>query len=91
MTKNMDCNDRSYAYKTYYNGFNAGRPGARYQWTNPQNNHRGEFTVGRYYNDPDSFRCADFTQVIYINGRPENAHGTACRQPDGSWVIVNEG
>ncbi len=89
MTKNMDCNDRSYAYKTYYNGLNAGRSGARYQWQNPANGHRGEFNVGRYYNDPDNFRCADFTQVIYINGRPENARGTACRQPDGSWAIVN--
>ncbi len=89
LTKDMDCNDRSYAYKTYYNGLNSERPGSRYTWKNPSNGHRGDFTVGRYYNDPDNFRCADFTQTIYINGRPEPARGTACRQPDGTWAVVN--
>lgn len=89
MTKDLDCNDRSYAYKTYYNGLNSGRPGARYSWRNPSNNHRGDFVVGRYYNDPDNFRCADFTQTIYIDGRPREARGVACRQPDGTWAIVN--
>ena len=89
LTKNMDCNDRSYAYKTYYNGLNSERPGSRYTWRNPDNGHRGDFTVGRYYNDPDNFRCADFTQTIYINGRPDPARGTACRQPDGSWKLQN--
>ena len=29
--------------------------------------------------------CRDYTHTIYINGRPETARGTACRQPDGTW------
>lgn len=88
MTRNLDCNDRSYAYRTYYTGLNSGRTGARYDWRNPNNDHRGNFTVGRYYNDRNSFRCADFSQIIYIGGRQQTARGTACRQPDGSWVAV---
>ena len=88
LTSNMDCEDRSYAYKTYYDGFNSGRPGSQYQWSNPNNDHRGEFRVGDYYNDPDGFRCADFTQVIYIQGRPQESRGRACRQPDGAWAVV---
>jgi len=88
LTSDLDCEDRSYAYRTYYDGFNSGRPGSQYQWRNPRNNHRGEFRVGAYYNDPDGFRCANFTQTIYVQGRPQQARGRACRQPDGTWTIV---
>ena len=89
LTSNLDCEDRSYAYRTYYDGFNAGRPNARYEWRNPRNDHRGEFRVGNYYNDPAGFRCANYSQTIYIQGRAQEARGVACRQPDGTWAIVN--
>ena len=88
LTRNMGCEDRSYAYKAYYNGFNSGRPGS-YQWRNPRNDNRGEFRIGGYYNDPYGFRCARFNQVTYIRGRAYRANGVACRQPDGSWTIVS--
>ena len=89
LTSNMDCEDRSYAYRTYYDGFNSGRPGSHYDWRNPHNGHRGQFRVRSYYNDPDGFRCARFTQTTYIQGRSYSARGVACRQPDGSWAVVN--
>jgi surface antigen len=89
LTRNLDCDDRSYAYKTYYDGFNAGRPNARYQWRNPRSGHYGDFMVQDYYDDPDGFRCANYTQQIFINGRPQAASGRACQQPDGTWAIVS--
>ena len=89
LTSNMNCEDRSYAYRTYYIGFNSGRYGERYEWRNPRNNHRGEFRIRSYYNDPYGFRCARFTQVTYIQNRSFNVRGIACRQPDGSWAVVN--
>jgi surface antigen len=88
LTRNLDCEDRSYAYKTYYDGFNAGRPNARYQWRNPKNGHYGEFVVRDYSNDQDGFRCANYTQQIFIDGRPQAASGRACQQPDGTWAVV---
>ena len=89
LTRNLECEDRSYAYKTYYDGFNSGRPNSVYQWHNPRNGHYGEFRVADYYNDPDGFRCANYTQQIFINGRPQPASGRACQQPDGTWTIVS--
>ena len=88
LTRNMDCNDRSYAYNTYYSGFNSGRAGVPYQWRNPSNGHYGDFRVNDYYNDQGGFRCANFAQEIYIRGRPQTATGRACQQPDGTWAIV---
>ncbi len=88
LTRNLDCEDRSYAYKTYYDGFNSGRPNSTYVWRNPRNGHYGDFRVGDYYDDPDGFRCSTFTQRTYVNRRPQTASGRACQQPDGSWSVV---
>lgn len=89
LSQNLNCDDRSYAYKAYYDGLNAGRPNATYQWRNPRGGHYGEFRVGDYFNDPDGFRCANYTQQIYINNQPQATTGRACQQPDGTWAIIN--
>ena len=88
LTRNLNCEDRSYAYKTYYDGFNSGRANSSYQWRNPNNGHYGNFRVVGYANDPDGFRCANYSQEIFINGRPQTTAGRACQQPDGAWAIV---
>lgn len=88
LTTDLDCEDRSYAYRAYYDGFNDGRANALYQWRNPNTGHYGDFRVEDYYYDPDGFRCANYTQQIFIGGRPEVASGHACQQPDGTWAIV---
>ena len=89
MTRNLNCEDRSYAYKAYYDGFNSGRPNSTYRWRNPNNGHYGNFRVVSYINDPDGFRCANYSQEIFIQGRPQTNAGRACRQPDGTWTIVS--
>ncbi len=35
--------------------------------------------------------CREYTRTVYIGGRTQDAYGTACLQPDGSWMIVGEG
>jgi surface antigen len=88
LTSHLDCNDRSYAYKTYADGFNTGRPGT-YRWRNPENGHYGTFRVETYYSDPDGFHCANYTQQVFVDGRPQAARGRACQQPDGTWAIIS--
>jgi surface antigen len=88
MTRNLNCEDRSYAYRTYYDGFNSGRANSTYQWRNPNNGHYGNFRVVSYANDPDGFRCANYSQEIFIQGRPQTTTGRACQQPNGTWTIV---
>lgn len=89
LTSKLDCNDRSYAYKTYTTGFNAGKANAYYDWNNPQSGTRGQLHVLDYYEDEDNFRCSVYSQKIWINGRPEEARGRACQQPDGAWAIID--
>jgi hypothetical protein len=33
--------------------------------------------------------CREYQRQIQIDGKMQMAHGTACRQPDGSWRIVD--
>lgn len=89
LTSKMSCEDRSYAYKTYTTGFNAGKPNAFYDWRNPRSGARGRLHVKEYYADEDNFRCAVYSQTIFIGGRPEEARGRACQQPDGAWAIID--
>lgn len=35
--------------------------------------------------------CREYTRTVYIGNRAQEAYGTACLQPDGSWMIVGEG
>jgi surface antigen len=84
----LNCEDRSYEIDTYYSGFEAGRPHARYDWRSPRSGAYGYLEVGDYYRDRGGYRCANYTQQIYVRGRPEIARGVACRQPDGTWRMT---
>lgn len=33
--------------------------------------------------------CREYQRQIQIDGKMQMAHGTACRQPDGSWRLVD--
>ena len=37
----------------------------------------------------DTSYCREYTNTTMIDGQEQVTHGLACRQPDGSWRIVN--
>ena len=88
LTNHVECGDRSYIYRTYYDGFNAGRTHQSYRWRNPQSGNYGEVRVDSYYTDPDGFRCVNFAQSFHIDGDKRERQGSACQQPDGTWAVV---
>jgi len=50
----------------------------------------GSVTATREGQRLDGAYCREFQQVVQIGGRAEEAYGTACRQPDGSWMVVDQ-
>jgi len=38
----------------------------------------------------DNSYCREFTKNIIIDGKKQNAYGTACLQEDGSWKIASK-
>jgi surface antigen len=33
--------------------------------------------------------CREYQQEITVGGKEQQSYGTACRQPDGTWKILN--
>ncbi|WP_321341757.1 RT0821/Lpp0805 family surface protein [Breoghania sp.] len=86
--RSLDERDQREAYNAQYRALEYSQSGQPVQWRNPDSGHHGEVVPGPAYaiNNAD---CRDYTHTIYIEGRPEVARGTACRQPDGTWRPVN--
>lgn len=89
MTNNIECEDRSYAYRSYYDGLNSDRANSDYDWRNQRSGNSGRFHVEQYYTDPDGFRCASYRETMTIDRRPRESTGHACQQPDGVWVVMD--
>lgn len=57
-------------------------------WRNPNTGNSGYTTPTRTVVASNGTPCREFTQTVTIGGKPQQAYGTACRQADGSWKIV---
>jgi surface antigen len=57
-------------------------------WNNPESGNSGAVTPVRDGTSTSGLYCREFQQTITVNGRTETAYGTACREPDGTWRIV---
>jgi surface antigen len=86
--KSLDRADQAYLGQTTYNALETGQSGQSAQWRNPDSGHYGTVTPQPAYQQ-GNYQCREYTQTIYVDGRSEQARGTACRQPDGSWQIRN--
>ena len=85
---NLDDKDRQRAYAAEVQALEQGEPGEPVGWkgTGGGNRH-GTIVPGGYY-ETRGVRCRDYSHTIYVNGRPETARATACRNPDGTWQPV---
>jgi surface antigen len=58
-------------------------------WNNPQSGNYGTFTPVRDGYTNTGQYCRQFRTTVTIDGRLEEATGTACQQADGTWKVVN--
>lgn len=64
------------------------RTGATTRWHNPDTGRDYAVTPTGTY-DSGGRPCREYTMDAEIGGRMEKVYGTACRQPDGSWKVVD--
>ena len=57
-------------------------------WHNPDSGHHGSITPVKTYQTNAGQYCREYIQKVYIAGKEQQAYGTACRQPDGTWKII---
>jgi len=64
------------------------RTGVPTTWVNPDTGYEYVVTpTNTYYEGTGP--CREYTLDATIGGRTEQIYGTACRQADGSWLVVN--
>ncbi len=84
--KRLDEQDRQRMRDAEARAYNA-KVGETIVWNNPGNGHSGSVTPTRDGRRGDEY-CREFQTEIIVGGQKEKSYGTACRQPDGSWKIV---
>ncbi|MCS0501107.1 glycine zipper domain-containing protein [Ancylobacter mangrovi] len=83
----LDDQDRQRAQAAQTQALEYGSPGAPVSWRGDSGAY-GTIVPGPTYARGGSPRCREFTHTIYVDGQPQTARGTACRNPDGTWSPV---
>jgi len=86
--KSLDKADAAYANQAAQRALETSPPGQPLPWSNPQSGNSGTITPQAPYQNPDGSYCREYTQTIVVGGQQQQAYGKACRQPDGSWKII---
>ena len=63
--------------------------GQRISWSNPDSGNSGSVTPTREGRDQSGNQCREYQTTVTVGGKQEQAYGTACRQQDGSWKVIN--
>ena len=90
--RQLDVRDRLLMLQSTQTTLAGGMTGVAGAWVNPDSGNRGTITPRRAYRvqrGSTTRYCREFQQTITVGGKTERAYGRACRQPDGSWKIVN--
>lgn len=90
----LDRADRLAMQEAQYRALEHNRSGESETWRNPDYRAQtyGRTVPLRTFEDRSSGQrryCREYQTDVTINGKTKRAYGTACRQPDGSWEVVN--
>jgi surface antigen len=85
----LDAADRNAASAAAHQAFERAPSGTSTTWRNPDSGNYGSITPTRTYQTAQGTYCREYQQTITMDGEQHQGHGTACREPDGRWRIVN--
>ena len=87
--RSLDCQDLAYHEETTRDSLEYQRTGEASTWRNPDTGHSGTIIPTRTYMTANETPCREFTQIVRSSEGTEEVTGTACRQSDGTWKIVD--
>jgi len=85
----MDAAGKKQQSQAAQKAFETTPSGQSVAWRNPDSGNNGTVTPIRTYQSPAGQYCREYQQTITVGGEKQQAYGTTCRQPDGSWKIVS--
>ncbi|HEC13524.1 MAG TPA: glycine zipper 2TM domain-containing protein [Acidiferrobacteraceae bacterium] len=65
------------------------RTGQSSHWENPHSGAHVTMVPTSSYRSSTGQNCREYQTEVIVGGKKEAAYGTACRQSDGAWKIVN--
>ena len=86
--KSLDNADMAAYNATSQKALETAQPGQSLPWRNAQSGNSGTVTPSNYYQNPQGQYCREYTQTIVVGNHKQDGFGKACRQPDGTWQIV---
>ena len=86
--RSLDRADRMHMARATQAALESGKAGSTASWSNPDSGHSGTVTPQPSFTNQKQQYCREYQQTVTIGGDTETAYGTACRQPDGTWKIV---
>lgn len=86
--KSLDRADKAAMERSTQRALETAPSGQTVAWRNPDSGNSGTITPEPAVQRGSGEFCREYQQTITVAGRSEQAYGTACRQPDGSWKIV---
>ena len=87
--KTLDRADRNNMQRTSQQALEKTRTGSVSKWQNPDSGNSGTVRPTKTFQTASGKYCREYQQTVTVGGKTETAYGTACRQPDGSWKIIN--
>ncbi len=85
----LDERDRRLAAEAAARALEGQPSGYASTWSNPDTGHSGSVTPLRTWQDAEGRYCREFVQTVRVGGDEHESLGTACRQPDGTWQVVD--
>ena len=86
----LDKADQAYAAQTTGTALEGNRTGQQSSWSNPDSGNSGSVTPTRTSYDDAGRPCREYQQTVTVGGKTQTAYGTACRDDNGDWQIVNQ-
>lgn len=87
--KSLDRADKLAMRDTTQRALETAPSGQAVAWRNPDSGNSGTIVPRPAVQTDSGQYCREYQQSINVGGKTEQAYGKACRQPDGSWMIVN--
>jgi surface antigen len=86
--RDLSSRDRRKALEAEYKALEYGQGGQVISWQSSRDSNRGEVVAAQPYR-VGSQDCRLYVHTLYTGDASQTARGTACRNNDGSWSLLN--
>ena len=89
IAKGLSDTDKIFSQRTTQDTLEYGKPGEQATWSNPDSGNSGTISADETYTNDDGEGCRQFETTVNVEGDARTATGTACRNANGEWQIVD--